>query len=208
MENNNNKDELAVFMQFLMGIGEALGHTLSPNQALIYYEALKDEFESLEEFKRASIRLVKTWSYSYMPKPAHFINALYKDIEIIAQKAWQSVIICLENGVGYTKTAKFEDNLIPVIVENYLGGFNKLGRLNYKELEFKKREFIDLYIHLSKNNKETIKQIKIKTLSERVNTLVIKANYIPPTNNKNKALKKDNNNINRLVNNIIKDKKI
>jgi hypothetical protein len=36
----------------------------------------------------------------------------------------------------------------------------------------------------------------------------IKANYIPPTNNKNKALKKDNNNINRLVNNIIKDKKI
>ena len=94
----------------------------------------------------------KVWKFGRMQEPSFFIEKLSPDkinLEIIAQKAWESVMFCLENGVGYTKSAEFDDNLIPLIAENYLGGFSRLGKLDYRELEFKKKEFIQIYQNLT-----------------------------------------------------------
>ena len=171
-------EEFKTFTAYLTGVIETLGHKITANQIMMYFEVLRDEFENINEFKRASIGLMKNWNYSYMPKPAHFIESLNPkmDIEIISQKAWESVMICLENGVGSTKTAEFDDNLIPLIIENYLGGFSRLGRMDYKELDFKKKEFLKIYENLTKK-REAVKKVEIITLIDRPTKLKVIADY-------------------------------
>ena len=176
------KEEFNTFTIYLTGVAETLGHVINANQIMMYFEVLRDEFNSIDDFKKASVELMKTWKYSYMPKPAHFLEVTFpqSDVEIVAQKAWNSVLFALENGVGSTKIAKFEDGLIPLIVENYIGGFKILGRINYKELEFKKKEFLKMYEILAKKKEVTLKDIDIKTIINNPLKIVITANYPVP----------------------------
>jgi hypothetical protein len=142
------KEEFQAFTVYLTGVAETFGQKLNAEQIMLYFEVLQDEFENIEAFKKAAKKLLKSWNYSYMPKPAHFIEAKKEfsreSIEIIAQKAWDSVIEAIKEGVGYTATAEFEDNLIPAVVE-LCGGFERLATKTFEELEWIKKEFLRTY---------------------------------------------------------------
>jgi hypothetical protein len=181
------KKDFVPFTLYITGVAETLGHIITANQILMYFEVLKNEFSSIDEFKRASVELMKTWQYSYMPKPAHFLNALYPqtNIDIIAQKAWDSVMEGLENGVGNTRSAIYTDSLVPFIVESFLGGFRYLCKLDYSVLEFKKKEFINLYKNYAQNlirKKDMRTDYTIKTLIDNPaegDEVIIEASYKP-----------------------------
>ena len=179
------KEEFKTFAMYLTGVAETFGQKISAEQIMLYFEILQDEFENVDEFKKAAKKLLKSWSYSYMPKPAHFIEAKKEfsseSIEIIAQKAWDSVIEAIRAGVGYTKAAEFEDKLIPAVMD-LCGGFERLADKDYNELEWVKKEFIKTYKAAIEGEIE-IEKKEVLPMLEEAKTIKIKANY-PVLNSK------------------------
>jgi len=179
------KEEFKIFGLYLTAVAETFGQKISAEQIMLYFEILSDEFENVDEFKRAAKKLLKTWSYSYMPKPAHFIEAKKEfsseSIEIIAQKAWDSVIDAISAGVGYTKVAEFEDKLIPAVVD-LCGGFERLASKTFEELEWIKKEFIKTY-KAAMQGEISLKAKEQSALLEEIKVLKIKADYKVNTQN-------------------------
>ena len=181
MLRENDKKRFAEVLQFLAKrfCKECKDNKLDKEDLMSYWFFLRDEFENIDEFEKVALKVGKSWKFGRMPEPSEFIEKLSPDkinLEIIAQKAWESVMFCLENGVGYTKSAEFDDNLIPLIVENYLGGFSRLGKMDYKELDFKKKEFLKIYENLTKK-REAVKKVEIITLIDRPTKLKVTADY-------------------------------
>jgi hypothetical protein len=146
-----------------------------------------------------------------MPKPAHFIEAKKEfsesDVEIIAQKAWDSVIYALKKGVGYTKSAEFEDALIPAVV-NFYGGFERLAGKTYEKLEWIKKEFIKTY-KAAVNGEISIRAKEQIALLEETKTLKIKADYpVKTQNQKVLAYKEEQNKATKLIANLASSKRI
>ena len=202
------KEEFKTFAMYLTGVAETFGQKISAEQIMLYFEILADEFENVDEFKKAAKKLLKSWNYSYMPKPAHFIEAKKEfnseSIEIIAQKAWNSVIEALKEGVGYNKSAEFEDKLIPAVVE-LCGGFERLASKSFEELEWVKKEFIKTY--KSAIDGEIKLEVKeVLPMLEEAKTIKIKANYplfakiiqVPAIENKTSTLVKSLANAKRM----------
>jgi len=205
------KDEFKTFGMYLAGVAETFGQTISAEQILLYFEVLADEFENVDEFKKAARKLLKSWNYSYMPKPAHFIEAKKEfsdlDIEIIAQKAWDSVIYAIEQGVGYTAVADFEDKLIPAVVE-LTGGFERLASKTYEELEWIKKEFIKTY-KAALQGEISIRANEQRALLEDTKTLLIPADYPTKTQNqKVAAIENKQNKATALIANLAQAKRI
>ncbi len=135
------------FTYFLTGVGLTLDKELRPEQIKLYFEVLKEEFESVEEFKKSAIKLTKSWKYGYFPKPAHFIEQTKitdDELSIIATEAWSYVIDAIRDGAGYTKGLECEDTLTEHSI-SAIGGIDRLAKLTSKELEWKKREFIAIF---------------------------------------------------------------
>jgi len=205
------KEEFKTFAMYLTGVAETFGQKISAEQIMLYFEILQDEFENVDEFKKAAKKLLKSWSYSYMPKPAHFIEAKKEfsseSIEIIAQKAWRSVVYAISEGVGYTKAAEFEDKLIPAVVE-LCGGFERLKGKKYKELEWIKKEFIAIYKSVMNGNTKLAPREVIAELDD-VKIIKIPADY--PVNAQNKIAithKQEQNKATELIANLANKKRI
>jgi hypothetical protein len=176
-----------------------------------YWFALSDEFEDIGEFQKAAKKVMKTWSYGRMPEPSAFIAAKKEhsdlDIEIIAQKAWESVVYAIEQGVGYTKTAEFEDKLIPAVVE-LTGGFERLASKSYDELEWIKKEFIKTY-KAALQGEISIRANEQRALLEDTKTLQIAADYpVKTQNQKVLTYKEEQNKATKLIANLAKAKRI
>ncbi len=199
------------FAAYLGGVAATFGHVITPEQINLYFEVLADKFENIDEFKKAAKKLLESWNYSYMPKPAHFIKAKREysdlDVEIIAQKAWNSVIYAIEQGVGYTKTAEFEDKLIPAVVE-LCGGFSELATKTYEELSWIKKEFIKTY-KAAVQGEISIRANRPQALLESAKTLLIKADYpIKTQNQKVLTYKEEQNRATKLIANLANKKRI
>ena len=155
------------------------GEELNDKELLAYYFALGDEFSDIEELKKAAKKVIKEWKYGYFPKPNHFIEAKKQfsnlDIEIIAQKAWESVIDALKKGVGYNKSAEFEDKLIPSVIA-LCGGFERLATKTFEELEWIKKEFVKTY-KAAINGEIELEAKEVLPLLEEAKRIKIKANY-------------------------------
>ena len=199
------------FVIFFAGVAETFGHTLTDARIDLYFEVLSEEFESIDEFKKAAKKLLKSWKYSYMPKPAHFIEARKEfselDVEIIAQKAWDSVVYAIERGVGYTAVAEFEDKLIPAVVE-LTGGFERLATKTYEELSWIKKEFIKTY-KAALQGEISIRANEQRALLEDTKTLLITADYPTKTQNqKVEAIEHKQNRATKLIANLANAKRI
>jgi len=155
------------------------GEELNDKELLAYYFALGDEFSDIEELKKAAKKVIKEWKYGYFPKPNHFIEAKKQfsnlDIEIIAQKAWESVIDALKKGVGYNKSAEFEDKLIPSVIA-LCGGFERLATKTFEELEWIKKEFVKTY-KAAVEGEIKLEAKEVLPLLEEAKRIKIKANY-------------------------------
>jgi len=204
------KEEFKEFAIYFGGVAELLGQKISAEQIILYFEVLSDEFESIEEFKRATKKLLKSWKYSYMPKPAHFIEANKAfnkpDIEIVAQKAWKSVIYAIEKGVGYTKTADFEDKVIPAVIE-LCGGFVRLKGKGHEELEWIKKEFIIIYKSVMDGNTK-LEPREVMAELDDVKIIKIPADYPVLEQNKIAITHKQQNKATELIANLANQKRI
>ncbi len=172
-----DRNSFAEIMQFVALTLK--GEELNDKELLAYYFALADEFSDIEEFKKVVKKVIKNWKYGYFPKPNHFIESKKEfsdlDIEIIAQKAWKSVIEALKKGVGYNKSAEFEDKLIPPVVE-LCGGFKRLATKTFEELEWIKKEFLKTY-KAAIEGEIKLEAKEVLPMLEEAKRIKIKANY-------------------------------
>ena len=150
------------------------------NEAVVdaYWKFLSLKFENIDEFQKAAERVVENWKIVNTFPPAavfleHKVDKI--DLEIIAQKAWESVVKAIEAGVGYTKVAEFEDELIPAVVA-LCGGFENLASKSYEELEWIKKEFIKTYKNAVNGDVKLQKQ-EVRAILKLAPKLKIKANY-------------------------------
>jgi len=176
------------FAMYLTGVAMTFDKTIRAEQIDLYFEILKDEFVNINEFKEVAKKVMKTWSYSYMPKPAHFLENKKEDkfeVEAIANKSWELVVEAIENGAGYTSVPKFNDKILEYVV-SLIGGFYTLRQLDYKQLEFKKKDYIKLYVNYYNKENISIPKITHKTTLETPVIKEYKADY------KIKTLKSDN----------------
>ena len=135
------------FAKALAAIAEALGHTMSDAQVAVYYTVLSDDFKTVGEFKQAAVRLLKSWSYGYMPKPAHFIEATKLsdgELDMAAESSWGDVIDAIRGGAGYTASVTMECHVAAYAV-SALGGFGRLCTKTSDELEWLKKDFVRIY---------------------------------------------------------------
>ncbi len=172
-----NKAKFAELMQFLaIGIK---GQELTKVELQAYWYALEDEFNNIEEFEIAVKKLLKSWKYSYFPKPSHFLEANKEytepEVEKIALDAWKTVLNAIENGVGYSKIGDFEDKLIPPVVE-LCGGFKRLATKTFEELEWIKKEFLKTY-KAAINGEIELEVKEVLPILQEAKTIKIKANY-------------------------------
>ena len=65
---------LEEFYPVIKIIGEVFNNKLSPEAVEIYFRLLKDY--PVKDFHDAAMKILKTYKYSCMPKPAEFIKAM------------------------------------------------------------------------------------------------------------------------------------
>jgi hypothetical protein len=108
----------------------------------IYFEALEDLDinDVYAAFKKHNATAV------FFPKPIdirNIINSGKPNNEDKAVLAWLSITNAISK-IGPYRTLTLEDRLAMEIV-NHVGGWSNLCNLSYKELDFKKREFVEAY---------------------------------------------------------------
>ena len=90
-------------------------------------------------------------------------------------KRQDSVIDALKKGVGYNKSAEFEDKLIPSVIA-LCGGFERLASKTFEEIEWIKKEFLKTY-KAAINGEIELEAKEVLPMLEEVKTIKIKANY-------------------------------
>ncbi|NPA64465.1 MAG: hypothetical protein GXO16_05780 [Epsilonproteobacteria bacterium] len=170
------------FSAYLAGIAMTFDKTLDPMQINLYFEVLKDEFETFAEFKVAADNLLKTWFYSYMPKPAHFIQATQMDLELIAEQAYSAAkTAAIRHGVY--KNIEFEDRAIETTILTLFTSWKEFhDRVAYIDSDdtWVKKDFIRTYKAIVKN--KALKPIKLigYLQSEFKDPVVVASEYTPP----------------------------
>ena len=176
--------EFENFAKHIAGVGLSFDKELKPEQILIYWEVLKEEFESIEDFKKAVAKLLKSWRYSYMPKPAHFIEAAQdtEELELIALKAYNKA---KETAIAYGvyKNLEFDDPFIAETILTLFGSFKEFhDNVAYADSDdtWVKRDFITLYKKIAKNQKVSGKKLIGYLQKNFSEPIVIHCDYVPP----------------------------
>ena len=141
--------DYADFSKTLLGVATGLGLEISKEQIDIYFVALKTEFATINEFKKVAMQILKEWNYSYLPKPAHFIEKTKlsdDELDIVARKAWGDVREAIREGAGYTKQAIFSDDLteyaVNALLPNGMAGFMDK---TYDDMKWLEKDFIKIF---------------------------------------------------------------
>ena len=143
------------FAELLNAVGQMCGQTITPPQLRLYWGVLVNEYETIQDFEKVVIKLLNSWNYSYMPKPAHFLEQTKTSIDevsLIANESWSDVIEAIRDGGGYTKTVTFECPLTEYAV-NSVGGLSKLCEKTSDELDWVKKDFVKIFISAYKTER-------------------------------------------------------
>ncbi len=172
------EQEKQTFAKILGSVALLCSAEINEHMIEAYWKYLKNKFDDIKEFSRAADRVVENWKIvNTFPPASMFIEHKIDktNIEIIAQKAWDSVLEALKQGVGYNKIAEFEDKLIPAVVKFY-GGFERLASKTFEELEWTKKEFIKTY-KAAMQGEINLEEKDITAQLEYTPTVKIAANY-------------------------------
>jgi hypothetical protein len=121
------------FKQNLAGLAEVFGREITPSLGQIYWTTLK-EFSD-EQVSNAITQAVAT--LKFFPKPAELREIITGTSDEAAHEAWGEALRCLERG-------KAPPEYLHEITRQ-LGGWGNLKRKTYRDLDFIKRDFIELY---------------------------------------------------------------
>lgn len=158
----NNNDEQA-FINQLMLLSEVFGKEVSKPLARIYFETLAEY--SIDQVTHAANKHIKTGKF--FPKPVELtdiINGGKPNTQDKALLAWVSIIDAVKR-LGPYRTLTLKDRLAMQIV-NHVGGYVGLCSLSTKDLEFKKRDFVEAYTTADKVDEELLPK-SLKGLHEQ-----------------------------------------
>jgi len=133
------------------------GDALDDDVLEAYWFFLAKEFDTMQEFEDAADKIGRSWEYSYMPIPGHFIKAKNSvaDIEAIAHKAYNTAKDAAIR-VGVYENIEFGD---PFIAETILTLFGSWKEFHDKVAYFDsddtwiKKDFIDAYKRIARAGK-------------------------------------------------------
>jgi hypothetical protein len=163
-----------MFAEAITGLAELFDKKLSQATLKIYYEVLKDMSE--KDFIASVEKLMSEWSYSYMPKPAHILNALKskENFEVEANNEWKKVIEAVERQGRY-KNVVFENLATNSAVHTITGGdWSELCNKTYEQLDWIKKEFVKFYIHF-RNNPQKLTDKMLLGLNDEIKAVEIKS---------------------------------
>jgi len=133
--------KLSEITKVLYVFGELYDKKITEGIAEIYYDIFKNY--SVDEFKTAAYKVIKSHVYNSLPKPASILEFLEGTSDDKALMAWslaQDAVV----KVGYYDSPKVEDPIISnCIVE--LGGWQEFCSVKTSELPFVEKRFTDLY---------------------------------------------------------------
>jgi len=189
-------------------LDEIIGTPLSNTSVTTYYRILSKNMNT-DEFIEVVDKLLESWSYSYYPKPAHFLELLKLDddtLEDISTKASITFANAIES-VGKYSVPEFEDKTISYVIDKFLGGWVECCKVeNYDKLYWLKDNFKKHYKRVVKNGVTSNELGDVKLLdyykNEEPRKVKVKSDYkVPLLVKKNESVLLDNK-----VNNTIKNK--
>lgn len=161
------------------------GAALDDDVLEAYWFVLADEFESTQELGSVAKKLLGSWSYSYMPKPAHFIEAKSNstDIEAIAHKAYNTAKEAAIS-VGVYENIEFGDQFIAETILTLFGSWKEFhDKVAYFDSDdtWIKKDFIDAYKRIAKAGRVRDAKLVGYLKSEFKNPKLIDCDYEAPT---------------------------
>ena len=138
----NDSNEMK-FAETMTMLGVVFPTNVTPVLAKAYFLALK-RF-TIEEVTAAAERHIETGKF--FPKPVELtdiINAGKPNTQGKAVLAWLGIIDAIGK-IGPYRSPVLSDRLSMQIV-NHVGGWGNLCQLDFKQLDFKKREFVEAYV--------------------------------------------------------------
>ena len=172
------------FAATIIALGKSFGVDVDKELIKLYWMVLQDEFETIEDFKQAASKLLKTWKYSYMPKPAHFIEAGQNamDIEVIAYKAYgKAKEAAISYGIYHN--LEFDDPFIAETILTLFANWQEFhNHVAYRDSDDKwvKRDFIRIYKAIAKNGQISGKKLIGYLQEEFTSPIQICCDYTPP----------------------------
>ena len=131
-------DNQVSFKESLTALGELFNTEITPSLAKLYWGALK-EFTD-QQVSSAIDQAVITCKY--MPKPVEIRSLIQGDATEQAVSEWGKVLRHMR------RAGRFGEDKLPIGVLdaiNQIGGWEYLCTLNYKDLEFKGKDFNKVY---------------------------------------------------------------
>jgi uracil phosphoribosyltransferase len=132
-------DNQETFKHRMATLGELFGKEISQELAQIYWDVLKPY--SNEQFTRAVEIHCRTGKF--FPRPAELIDLMAGSANEEAAVAWLEVLTQLRN----CKNVTLPESSAKVVA--MLGGAEYLGRMNVRDLEYKRNQFIEIYVDQS-----------------------------------------------------------
>lgn len=128
------KNEQA-FKESMVLFGEIFDKKVSPEILKIYWDILTPYTD--EQFSTAVAAHNRTGRF--FPRPADLISLIEGTSQANAQEAWGEVM----NQIRDSANASFDKPTTRAVAA--IGGAEYLGTMSYRDLEFKKKDFIDIY---------------------------------------------------------------
>jgi hypothetical protein len=130
-------DDIESFAKITLSLGLVFDKPVSTELSLEYWSHLKPY--GIENITLAANEIKKT--HKFFPRISDFVDLIEGSNQELAQIAWKSVLEGLRDPAGamYTPEIKAAIGLI--------GGARRLSKMSYRELEFKAKEFKDVYQH-------------------------------------------------------------
>jgi hypothetical protein len=148
----NNNDEKK-FGELMAVSGSIFDKELTKPILRIMFETLKEY--SIDQVDAAFTKHLQTGDF--FPRPSQLIriiNAGKPNNEDKAVLAWLSITNAISK-IGPYRALTLDDKLAMQII-NHVGGWSNLCNLSYKELDFKKREFIQAYTTTAITNEKDL----------------------------------------------------
>ncbi len=134
-------DDKGKFTQTMVAMGELYDKELSPVLVNLYWTALK-EFSDDDVSHAFEVAMM---TLKWFPKPSELREIITGNASEQAHCAWADVIKGLERGAGHRliESNKLAPEIETLVSE--LGGWRLLAGMTYRDLEFLKKDFVELY---------------------------------------------------------------
>lgn len=136
------------FMEYMTLFGEIHKTEVTDVIKNAYWKTLKPytDQECIRVFEAIYSEL------KWFPKPPDFLERLRGDKKDQGILAWEKVYKTI-TGVGHYNSVKFDDPIIHSCIE-LMGGWVQLCEITNSEVKWKQKEFLELYLTMSKKNPE------------------------------------------------------